>query len=58
MTKKDLKIIDDRMERVCDIVREMVGETDEIKLKDLRGELVALAGGTRGIVAFYLIKED
>ena len=58
MKRRDLKIIDERMERISNIVKEMIGETDEIKLKDLRLEIAQLAGGTRGIVTFYLTLED
>ena len=58
MKRRDLKIIDERMERISNIVKEMVGETDQVTLADLRLEIASLAGGTRGIVTFYLTLED
>ena len=58
MKRRDLKIIDERMERISNIVKEMVGETDQVTLADLRFEIASLAGGTRGIVTFYLTLED
>ena len=58
MKRRDLGIIRDRMERINEIIRDMVGESDEIKLKDMRLEIAGLVGGTKGIVDFYLTLED
>ena len=58
MTRKDLKEIDNRMLRIIKLTEDMAGERDIIKVMDLRLEITKLAGGTRGIIEYYLTLED
>jgi len=57
MKTKDLFEINKRMQQIIDITRSMATEKNQIKLMDMRLEITKIAGGTQGIIEFYLTKE-
>ena len=57
MKTKDLFEINKRMQQIINITRSMVTEKNQISLMDMRMEITKIAGGTQGIIEFYLTKE-